>query len=353
MSILILKGSTAGSGGGSNALSAAVAAASADAWGTITIGNQMDVDYASAGASGMEYSPKLTWDPINKGLQYFFGNHGGGSNVQRLWLGLYGATANTWSPNSPPVSVPNSVQTDPTHGFAAGATDTTTGYFYCDRPYYAGKDFNRYRVGTGWDTPLATVSGSGAVACGCLEYHPNLYGGQGGLVYGSMEYIATLNLQNIAGGWTVIRDRHNEQDIMVYGGFGVSCYSTKDDAVYMGSGSSGLGLWKIPAAAGAGTPTQISACPVTTGVWDNGNNVATIVGSGNSANNMVAIQRDGDIYSYASSGNTWSGPIGTLPAALISASYLKAFGSIPEYGCIVGVTGNSTQTGTALHYWKH
>jgi hypothetical protein len=343
-----------------SALQAAVNAASANSFGSITVGNQLNCDAGGSGNSMFSYSPKMTWNSVDKTLDFMGGAHGNAGTYQRFWLGLYGAPANTWNPNNPPIAVAHGVTANPCHAYFAHTVDTQTGHFYCVNPFLDTGTFNRYRPSTGtWDQPLPVKPGRTA-QCAAVEYHPGLYGGQGGLCYGNDAGIWSINLRNIAGGWTLIVDRTNQIDAMGSGAFSVACYSTKDNAVYMGGGGGIRTLWKVPASAGAGSGSQIAACPVDLGTWDDNATTAAAYGSGNSANDMVAITGLGTAYSYNASGNSWTSLGSVVPGSITGAPNREfAFGAIPEYGCIAcavsthsGPFGGGLTTTTSMFFWK-
>ena len=64
------------------------------------------------------------------------------------------------------------------------------------------------------------------------------------------------------------------------------------------------------------------------GVWDaTATSTAMLLASGNSANKLLAISRDKNIYEYDESANSWSGVIDTVPAGLISGSGVAQTGA--------------------------
>jgi hypothetical protein len=81
-----------------------------------------------------------------------------------------------------------------------------------------------------------------------------------------------------------------------------------------------------------------------------------ILGSGNPANRLVAIAKNGNIREYNEVANSWSGVISTLPSAVINGvneggDWIAC--SVPTYGCIVVFKlASMTAVSTTAYVWK-
>ncbi len=340
----------------------------ADAWGTLTLSNRVNTDAGGTGDNMYSYSPKLTWNPINKEINYYCGNHGNDNVVQRLWIGVINTFANGWVPNNPPIGVEGGLIGQITHGFCAGTTDMSTGDVYYTIPYGQTNTIYKYTRATGVFSTLPSRSGTNN-QCLTLDYHPGLYNGAGGLIAANQWEIQTLNLGNPSAGWTRIVNAPSG-NVMDSGGFGVSCYCVKDGSVYLGGGTydpvlpnagDPVPLWRIPASSGAGTATQITLCPMELGIWaDDAESLGCVFDSG-LGGNMMAINGQGYAYEYVAASNTWNDLGLVLPTGCRSNTNGGSLGTMwlaggPVYGqgvvftpaLTIGVNGSSP----TLYLWK-
>ncbi len=338
--------SVASGGGGGTSLATVAAGLASNAWGTLTIGTT-SLDPTSVGDGMLSYCQRMEWDATNGLMRFFGGTHGGSSTAHRQFLATYVASSNTWQTTQ---QVPGGVAPFQ-HGFYQGTVDTQTGDVVGINGYTDAALPRRFVfASSSWTTYPSKPGRSNANQP--IEFHPGLYGGAGGFLIGCDGGIASMNR---AGTWTWILDRQNQVDAMGDSGQ-VSAYNAKDGAVYIGAGGSSQRLWKVPASSGAGTPVEITQCPVSLGVWDasSGATKSALLGSGNSANRLLAFGKGGGVYEYNEVTNTWASVSTSVPSALTSApDGLFAGCAISTYNCMLFIKASSTAIMSATaHVWK-
>lgn len=314
---------------GGSALDQAISAATTGTWGSVPILNVMDCDPSVCGDNFYDQGQRMDYDASRGYLYYWGGNHGNIQPLtQRMYLSLW---TNSTSNYDAAYAIPNGAIVNGQHGFGGGpAVDPNTGKVYGTQQSDNG-DVQVFNGATkAWLSSIAvTATGAGgslpfgSFACGTVCFHPGLYT-QGAVVFGCLGGVATYDVSG-AHGWALLVDGTNSHTSM--GDFPLSTYSWDDNAVYIGGGNGGFGtsIWKIVT---GGTNNQgvvgnsgalIAAPPANAAVWDDTNNNGVLCSSGR-GHGLLLIMRDGTIYQYNSSGNSWSTLGITVPSTITSSS---------------------------------
>lgn len=334
-------------GGDSSALGTAIRSLSDNTWGTFTCGT-FNPDPLGSGDSVFSYAQRATY---YNGKIYFFGGCHGSGGAQTMFLNVYDLDSNSWLYQ---VSWPNN-NTLFEHGFYCGTVDRTTGDFIGHCVYGSSTPLKRWVLssqtfGTNITTPPNGTVGSGIFYA--LEYHPAL----GALVFVN-EWDIAYTTSSTGASWT-------ERDNTYPAGKAVGsiAYNRKDTSVYIGgTDTSSNALQKINA---SGTLSTCASAPNGFGVWDaTVNTTSMLLPSGNSANKLLQISRDSNIYEYDDAANSWSGSIGTVPTGLISGGGAAnsgancVFCAVDDdtrniHGIVVFKLGGLWTVSSTAHIWK-
>lgn len=324
-------------------LAAAAAAVPSGQWDTWTIGNTFNPDPTGVGDTILSYCQRGVWDATRKKMQFFGGSHGAAVTAQRAFLATYNDNTNTWDA---PVSVPG-MNTTFEHAYYNQAVDPVSGVVYMRGAFSSAHkrfDQNTRSFLADWSVPsFGTNYGI------CLEHHPNISGGS--IIWG--HYWGIARRQPSAGSWT------NITTSQLMGDQGpVSAFNGKDNCIYFGGGH-GAGAGQFTRLDASLNLTSRAPCPVTLDTWDAGasGDVSMLLRSGNSANRLVCVSKNGNIREYDEVADSWSGVIGTVPTGLSSPGVNQGgdwfLCSCPTYQCILGFKlASMSAMSTTGYIWK-
>jgi hypothetical protein len=321
---------------GLSALALAAASLDLDEWGSFTMAAVPNI--GSAADTLLQYQSNWWYDPIYKKIRFFGSSHLSGVGTRGYFD--YRLATNDFS------SVDNTAPdgaSDPMHGYAGTALDTSTGVLWWARGNYGSQAIYKRSVAGVWS--LATTF---PYTTGWMQavWHPTI-GGTGGLVVFSEFQIAWFD------GTTWHPLLSNGFGHLMTSGAGATAYNPRDACAYGGNTSgTNPGLYKVDASA---TITKIQDPPVGVAVQSTGSAFAMLCAPGNPANKLLCIAQSGAIHEYDDGGDTWSSQISTLPAAIIGASdnwWIASSIRDERVVAIVYQDTNSTMSPT-MHVWNH